>query len=95
MVWQDPKDWTSGELVGEGDMNLEVRDKLLTLKVAVNDDGKIHALSSTYLANLSGANLTGVMKLAASNTFTAGVHDFSAGAGTRLCVPANTNAWAT
>ena len=95
MAWTPPKTWTIGELVSAADLNAQVRDNMTHLKLIVNDAGKIPALSGTYLSDLSGANLTGVAKLAASNDFTAGVHDFGAGAGTRLVLPTGPDKWAT
>ncbi len=95
MAWIAPKTWTIGELVSGVDLNAQVRDNMTHLKLIVNDSGKIPALSSTYLSDLSGANLTGVAKLASNNDFTAGVHDFSAGAGTRVVLPTGPDNWAT
>ena len=87
MAWTTPKTWSIGELVSADDLNSQVRDNLSFLKLVVDDDGKIPELSATYLANLSGTNLTGVMRLAANNDFTDGVQNFNAGAGTRLVLP--------
>lgn len=95
MVWTAPRTWSQGELVTEDHLNAQVRDNLGVLKVAVDDTGKIHALSATYLANLSGASLTGVVKTAAANTFTAGKQDFNGGATTRLVLPVGSDKWAT
>jgi hypothetical protein len=95
MAWHAPRTWSLGQLVFADDLNEQVRDNLVVLKLAVGDDGKIPALSSTYLANLSGANLTGVALLAAGNDFTAGVQDFGAGATARLVVPVGADRWAT
>ena len=95
MAWTTPKTWTIGELVTADDLNTHLRDNLSHLKVAVNDDGKIPALSSTYIADLSGLNLTGIARLAANNDFADGVQDFSAGAGTRLVIPVGADKWAT
>ena len=95
MAWATPKTWTIGELVSAADLNEQLRDNEIHLKLIVDASGKIPALSSTYFSNLSGANLTGVAKLAANNDFTAGVHDFGAGAGTRVVLPTGPNKWAT
>ena len=95
MAWIAPKSWSIGELVSAEDLNEQVRDNMTHLKLIVNNSGKIPALSSTYLANMSGSNLTGVAKLAANNDFSAGVQDFGAGAGTRLVLPTGANLWAT
>lgn len=43
-------------------------------------DGRIPAISSTYFASLSGANITGVALLSALNTFTGATNAFSVGA---------------
>jgi hypothetical protein len=95
MAWTAPRTWTSGELVSAAQMNEQVRDNLTVLKIAVDNNGKIPALSATYVADLSGANLTGVAKLAAANSFTAGKQDFSAGASTRVVLPVGADRWAT
>lgn len=94
MAWSAPKSWTIGELVAAADLNTQIRDNMGHLKLAVDDTGKIVALSSTYLADLSGTNLTGVLKTAAANDFTAGVQDFSAGASSRLVLPVGADKWA-
>jgi len=95
MAWTAPKSWTVGALVTAAEMNEQVRDNLTHLKLAVGDDGKIPAISSTYFGNLSGSNLTGVAKTAANNDFSAGVHNFNGGAGTRLVLPTGADKWAT
>jgi hypothetical protein len=93
MAWTTPKTWYSSELVKEGDLNLHIRDNMNILKTALDSNGKVTALSSTYLANLSGANLTGVVKTAASNTFTAGTQNFNGGSGVRVILPVGTDKW--
>jgi hypothetical protein len=75
-------------------MNEQVRDNFAHLKLLVDDNGKLPSLSATYVANLSGANLTGVAKTATANSFTAGVHNFNGGAGTRLVLPVGADKWA-
>ncbi len=95
MAYTPPRTWTIGQLVSAADMNEQVRDNLIHLKLAVDDDGKIAALSTTYLGDLSGSNLTNIAHLGQSNDFTAGVHDFGAGSGARLTIPVGANKWAT
>lgn len=95
MAWTTPKTWSVGSLVSASELNEQIRDNEIHLKLLVNDDGKIPILSSTYVADLSGANLTGVAKLASANSFTAGVHNFSGGAGARLVLPVGSDRWAT
>lgn len=95
MAWTTPRTWTVGQLVNAADLNEQVRDNFVHLKLLVNDDGKVPALSSTYVADLSGANLTGVVKLAAANDFTAGKQNYNGGAGTRLVLPVGADKWAT
>jgi hypothetical protein len=51
-------DIAGGLTIGSGNVSL------------VDGTGKITAISSTYFADLSGVNLTGVAKLASNNTFT-------------------------
>lgn len=95
MAWNPPITGVPEQVIGAADWNKYVRDNQLVLKTSINDSGKIIALSSTYLADLNGANLTGVAKLATSNTFTAGTHTFNGGTATRLLVPVGTDKWAT
>ena len=95
MVWVTPKTWVADELVTETDLNVNLRDNLNFLKTSIDNSGKLVALSSTYVADLSGTALTGVAKLAADNAFTAGKHDFNGGAGTRLVIPVGADKWAT
>ncbi len=94
MAWTTPRTWTVGQLVNAEDLNEQVRDNLTHLKYALDDDGKIPALTSVYVANLSGASLTEVLQLAASNSFTAGVQDFGGGSGARLVLPVGADKWA-
>jgi hypothetical protein len=95
MAWTPPRTWTIGQLVAADALNTDVRDNLTFLRLLVDVDGKIPNLSATYLADLSGANLTGVILLAANNDFTSGVQNFNGGAGTRLVVPVGADKWAT
>jgi len=95
MAWTTPITWIPEQLVSAADLNAQLRDNLLVLKTPIDNNGKIVALSSTYLADLSGANLTGVAKLAANNDFTAGTHNYNGGSGTRLVVPVGSSKWAT
>ena len=83
-------------MVKEGDLNTHIRDNLNLLITSIDTTtGKLKALSSTYLADLSGANLTGVAQLAAANSYTAGVQNFNAGATVRLRPPTGPDRWAT
>ena len=95
MAWTTPRTWVAGELITESVLNTHIKDNLTFLKTSIDDNGKIVALSSAYLQDLSGTNLTGVAKLASNNSFTAGTHDFSAGSGTRVLLPVGTDKWAT
>lgn len=95
MAWHDPFDWATGALVSADRLNEQVRDNMTVLKLAVDDSGKIIALNSTYLADTSGVNLTGVVRLAFDNDFTDGVQNFNGGAGTRLVIPVGADKWAT
>ena len=95
MAWTTPRTWIAGELVTEAHMNAQIRDNQTLLKVPLDSSGKITALSSSYVANLSGANLTGVMKTGSGNSVTSGVQDFDAGSTTRFVLPVGTDLWAT
>jgi len=95
MSWTTPRTWLAGELVKEGDLNAQIRDNQLILKTPIDNSGKVVALSSTYLADLSGANLTGLAKLAAANTYTAGVQNFNGGSTVRVILPVGADKWGT
>lgn len=94
MAFVSPVTFTLGQLIGAALLNEQLRDNLTFFKALVDDTGKIPALTSTYVADLDLSALTGVAKLAASNDFTDGVHDFGAGATTRLVVPVGTAKYA-
>lgn len=89
MAWTAPKTWTA-EVVTAAMFNEQIRDNLAVLKTSINDDGKFIAFSSSYLADLSGTNLTGVVRLAAATEFTAGKNNFNAGTA-RVVVPVGTD----
>ena len=96
MVWTAPITWVADQLVKQDDLNEQIRDNLLILATAINTaTGKIPAISSTYFADLSGANLTGVATLAGTNTFSTGKQDFNGGAATRIALPVGADKWAT
>ena len=95
MAWTTPRTWSIGALVVAADLNEQLRDNLAHLKLLVDDNGKIPILSATYVADLSGVNLTGIAKLALGNVFTAGVQNFNGGAGTRFVLPVGADKWAT
>ena len=95
MAWNAPKTWLADEIVTAQSLNEQLRDNMLLLATAINTaTGKIPALTSSYFENLSGANLTGIAKLAGTNTFGSGKQDFNAATGTRLIVPVGVNKWA-
>ena len=93
MAWTTPKNWLAGELVTETLLNAQIRDNLLILKTPINDSGKLIALSSSYVADLSAASLTGIPLLAGDNAWT-GENDFSASGG-RVVLPVGADLWAT
>jgi len=96
MAWTTPRTWLAGELVKEGDLNAQIRDNMNVLVVPIDTStGKISALSSATLANLDGTNLTGLAKIGAANTYTAGKQDFNGGATVRMVVPVGADKWAT
>jgi hypothetical protein len=95
MVWSAPKTWVAGELVTETNLNQEVRDNQLILKTSLDANGKLVALTATYLANLSGASLTGLALIASGNTHTAGVQNFNGGSTVRLVIPVGADKWGT
>jgi hypothetical protein len=94
MAWTTPRTWVAGELVTETVLNTDLRDNLNLLKTSISDAGKLNALSTTYLADLSGVNLTGVSLLASNNVHTAGINNFNGGAATRVLIPVGADLWA-
>ena len=95
MAWTPPKTWVAGELVTETMLNEQVRDNQLILKTSLDANGKLIQISSSYVADLSGANLTGIAKLASGNTHTAGKQDFNGGSTVRVVIPVGADKWAT
>lgn len=86
--------WVNGEVVTAALMNEHLRDKLTRFKTPFNDDGKLVALSSSYVADLSGSALTGLLRLALDNEISAGKQNFQAGAATRVVIPVGTDKFA-
>ena len=76
-------------------MNTYLSDNHAVLKTAIDNNGKIVALSAAYLADLSGANVTGVAKIAAVSTYTAGKQNFNGGANVRVVAPVGADKWGT
>lgn len=76
MVWTAPRTWVDGETPTATLFNTHLRDNQLILKTPFDSGGKLTALSSTYLADLDGSNLTGLAIFGGSNSFTAGTHSF-------------------
>jgi hypothetical protein len=91
MAWTTPSDWTAGVLVTVADFNAQLSDNHSHLKTALDSSGRLTALSSTYVADLSGVNLTGVMRLAYDNVFTAG--KTTLGGTSRIIVPVGADKW--
>lgn len=87
MAWTTPRTWVYNEVVTAALFNTHIRDNQGILKTSIDDAGKIVALSSTYLANLSGANLTGVPQ-ASDDQDATGKNDYSGG---RFVVPVGTD----
>jgi hypothetical protein len=95
MAWVEPRTWVAGELVTEAVLNEQLRDNLNVLKTSIDSNGKLTALSSTYVADLSGSDVTGLVYLGSANTFTVGNQDFNGGSTARLVIPCGADLWAT
>jgi len=89
MAWTSPRTWVDGEVPTAALMTAHLGANQLVLKTSLTNDGKIAALSSSYLADLSGTNLTGLVKLASANTRTVGKQTFSDPV--RIVVPVGTD----
>jgi hypothetical protein len=87
MAWTAPKTWSASEVATAALFNAHIRDNFTVLKTSINDSGKITALSTTYVADLSGTLLTGLVNPVAANEFTAGKQNFGAGTTTRFVLP--------
>ena len=72
MTWTAPRTWTDSEVVTAAMFNAHVRDNLNVVKTVRNSAGRLSALSSATLADLTSANVTGVAKVGSANAFTAG-----------------------
>jgi hypothetical protein len=93
MVWTSPHTWAAADQPTADatggvkvPMNLHVKGNMDVLKTSIDDDGKLIALSSSYVADLSGVNLTGLALLASNATYTA-VNNFNGGGATRVVLP--------
>lgn len=85
MGWTSPRTWTDGEVATAALFNTHLRDNLLVLKTVRSTAGRLTELSSATLADLSGANVTGLARVASGNNFTAGTSKFSGSA--RIVLP--------
>lgn len=72
MAWTAPRTWTDGEVVTAAMMNAHLAANMSVIKAPRTDLGRLSALSSATLADLSSASLTGLASPAAGNAFTAG-----------------------
>ncbi len=64
MAWTAPKTWAdTSDTPSAADFNAQIRDNMSVLKVPFNSSGKVTALSSAYLDNLTGQHLWGPVKL--------------------------------
>lgn len=72
VTWTVPRTWVHGEVVTATMLNEQLRDNESVIKVSRNDLGRVSALNSSTVADLSAANLTGLAVPGAGNTFTTG-----------------------
>ncbi len=93
MGWTPPRTWTDGEVVTAAVMDVHLRDNLLILETPRDASGRVSDLSSSTLADLSAANVTGLADPGGANAFTAGRHRFNQGAGVRFRVPVGVDKW--
>jgi hypothetical protein len=88
-AWTTPRTWVASEVVTASIMNTHIRDNELLLKTPYSDLGRIPALSSTYVHDLSATSLTGLVQLGSNNAFV-GKQKFAAA---YLCVPVGADKW--
>jgi hypothetical protein len=93
MAWTTPRTWGASDVpTADGTLgfNPQIRDNLNVLKTTRGGDGRIPAISSTYFASLSAANITGdKVTLGSSAAFTA-KNNFNAGTA-RVILPVGTD----
>lgn len=70
MSWTTPRTWADAETVTAAMMNAHLRDNLLILQTTRNSAGRLTEISSTTVADLSGANVTGLALVGSGNAFT-------------------------
>jgi len=91
MTWSTPRTWVDGETVTAAMMNAHLKENLLILKTVRNSAGRLSELSSATLADLSGANVTGLARDGSGNNFT-GTSKFTGAA--RIVVPVGADKYA-
>lgn len=79
MAWTAPRTWSDGEVNTAAQFNANLRDDPLVLKVTRDDVGRISALSSATLADLSSSNVTGLARPGTDNDFSGGRTSFNKG----------------
>jgi hypothetical protein len=90
MAWTAPRTWVDGETPTAAMLNAHLRDNLEVLKVTRDSVGRVSGLNSGTLADLSAANVTGLARPGAANSFTAGRTRFT-GAVARCVIPVGAN----
>jgi len=91
MAWTAPATWTAHTAPSAADLNEQLRDNFDVLKTVRDATGKLSALSSATLADLSPANLTGLASAAGANQFSAGRTRLTGT--TRVVVPVGADKW--
>jgi hypothetical protein len=67
--WTTPITWTDGTVYGPTDLNEQIRDNVLHLKLSRANDGRVLGFTSAVFANLLGTDLTNVVDPEDSNTY--------------------------
>jgi len=88
MGWTSPRTWSDGEIPTPAMFNAHIRDNMLVLKTTRSTAGRLSAISSATVADLTGDNITGLARVASGNTFT-GTSRFSGSASLVLPVGAD------
>lgn len=92
MAWTSPKTWADDDVPTATEFNQQLRDNFTLLKTVRDSAGRLSGLNSSTLADLSAANVTGLVAVGAANAFSAGRTRFLGTA--RVVVPVGADKWA-
>jgi len=71
MAWTTPRTWVYNEVVSESHFDAQISNNMLVIADVVNSVGKVADIKTGTLADLSGANLTGLPLVGGDNDYSA------------------------